>query len=278
MPRARRKIRTRLLVLLAAALLAGWAFWIEPARLVVREHELDLPNWPAQLAGLRLALISDLHIGAPHWDLERLAELVQEANAHQPELVLLAGDYLFTGARFGRWVEPESIATELSQLRAPLGVLAVLGNHEWWSDALRVRRALEQRGIVVLHNQVQRLEQSVPFYVAGIGDPFTGHDDLAGTIERVPGDAPFLVLVHGPDVFPQVPSRAALTLAGHTHGGQVWLPILGRPIVPSRHGQRYAAGHVVEDGRHLFVTTGVGTSILPVRFGVPPEIVLLRLR
>jgi predicted MPP superfamily phosphohydrolase len=265
-------------LLLALALLASWAFWIEPARLVVREQELDVPNWPEQLAGLRVALISDLHIGAPHWDLQRLAELVQEANLRQPELVLLAGDYLFTGARFGRWVEPESIAAELSQLKAPLGTLAVLGNHEWWSDAQRVRRALQQRGIVVLDNQVQRLAGNVPFYVAGIGDPFTGNDDVEGTLALVPPATPFLVLVHGPDVFPQVGPRAALTLAGHTHGGQVWLPFVGRPIVPSSYGQRYAAGHVVEGGRHLFVTTGVGTSILPVRFGVPPEIVLLNLR
>jgi uncharacterized protein len=264
-------------LLLVGAVLAGWALWLEPRRLVMREQTLDVPNWPAELEGLRLALISDLHVGAPHWDLERLSQLVEETNTRQPELVLLAGDYLFTGPRFGRWIEPEAIALVLSKLRAPLGTLAVLGNHEWWSDAHRMRKALEQQGIVVLENQAKQLHGRAPFYVVGVGDPFTGHDDVEHAQSLVPAASPFLVLVHSPDVFPQVAARAALTLAGHTHGGQVQLPFLGRPIVPSSFGQRYAAGHVVEGGRHLFVTTGVGTSILPVRLGVPPEVVLLTL-
>ncbi|MEY4544819.1 MAG: hypothetical protein RL685_1014 [Pseudomonadota bacterium] len=277
--RRSRAVRVARACLLVAALaLALWGFWLEPRRLVVRERELDVPNWPAELAGLRVVLISDLHIGAPHWDLERLAALVQEVNARQPELVLLAGDYLINGVRLGRWIDPESIARELSKLQAPLGTLAVLGNHEWWNDAPRARRALESQGIVVLENQVQRVLGRASFYVVGVGDPFTDHDDVEAAQAQVPPDAPFLVLVHSPDVFPQVSASAALTLAGHTHGGQVQLPFLGRPIVPSSYGQRYAAGHIVEDGRHLYVTTGVGTSILPVRFGVPPEVVLLSLR
>jgi predicted MPP superfamily phosphohydrolase len=86
------------------------------------------------------------------------------------------------------------------------------------------------------------------------------------------------LITHNPDLFPEVPDRVALTLAAHTHGGQVYLPLIGRPIVPSRYGERYAAGHIVERGRHLFVTVGLGTSILPVRFLVPPEIALLDVR
>lgn len=282
--RARSGRRSRVFVvaracsLVVASALALWGFWLEPRRLVVREQELDVPSWPAELAGLRVALISDLHIGAPHWDLERLAELVQEVNDRHPELVLLAGDYLINGVRLGRWIDPESIARELGKLQSPLGTLAVLGNHEWWNDAPRARRALESQGIVVLENQAKRVLGRAPFYVVGVGDPFTGHDDVEGAQAQVPASSPFLVLVHSPDVFPQVAASAALTLAGHTHGGQVQLPFLGRPIVPSSYGQRYAAGHVVENGRHLFVTTGVGTSILPVRFGVPPEVVVLSLR
>jgi predicted MPP superfamily phosphohydrolase len=93
----------------------------------------------------------------------------------------------------------------------------------------------------------------------------------------VPQDEPVLLLTHNPDVFPDVPARVTLTLAGHTHGGQVALPILGRPVVPSRYGQRYADGLVMEDGRALFVSSGIGTSILPVRFRVPPEIAIVTL-
>jgi predicted MPP superfamily phosphohydrolase len=96
-------------------------------------------------------------------------------------------------------------------------------------------------------------------------------------LARVPADEPVLLLTHNPDVFPDVPPRVALTLAGHTHGGQVALPILGRPVVPSRYGQRYAYGLVVEGGRALFVSPGIGTSLLPVRFRVPPEISMVTL-
>ena len=111
----------------------------------------------------------------------------------------------------------------------------------------------------------------------GLADLWTREPDVVGPLRDIPDDEPVIVLTHSPDVFPQVPVRVVLTLAGHTHAGQVVLPLLGRPIVPSRFGQRYAIGHVEEDGRHLFVTPGVGTSIIPVRFGVPPEISLLTL-
>jgi predicted MPP superfamily phosphohydrolase len=258
---------------------AAWAFWLEPRRLVFRELSLDLPHWPAELGGLRLALISDLHVGSPHWDLPRLARLVEQTNQRQPDLVLLAGDYLIDGVKFGTWVDPESIARELGKLQAPLGTLAVLGNHDWWNDGPRVRRALQSQGIVVLENQVRELSHAGrEFYVAGVGDPVTGHDAVREALAQVPAPAPFLVLVHSPDAFPEVDERASLTLAGHTHGGQVCLPWIGCPVVPSLYGQRFVAGHIVEGGRHLFITTGVGTSIFPVRFGVSPEVVLLSLR
>ncbi|MEO8180032.1 MAG: metallophosphoesterase [Deltaproteobacteria bacterium] len=268
------------LALVALALgCAVWAFWLEPRRLVFRELSLDVPRWPAELGGLRLALISDLHIGSPYWDLERLARLIAETNRRQPDLVLLAGDYLIDGVKFGSWVDPEAIARELGAVQAPLGTVAVLGNHDWWNDGVRVRRALESQGILVLENQAYAFTHAGrEFYVVGVGDPLTGHAAVPEALAQVPPAAPFLVLVHGPDAFPAIDERASLTLAGHTHGGQVCLPWIGCPIVPSSYGQRFVAGHVVEGGRHLFITSGVGTSIFPVRFGVPPEVVLLRLR
>jgi len=155
----------------------------------------------------------------------------------------------------------------------------VLGNHDWWNDGYRVRRALREHGITVLENEALALERGGQrFFVVGLADALTRQIRLDEALAAVPEGAPFVVLAHEPDIFPEVPERAALTLAGHTHGGQVRLPLLGRLVVPSRYGQRYAAGHVVEGQRHLFVTSGVGTSIFPVRFGVPPEIALLTLR
>jgi predicted MPP superfamily phosphohydrolase len=267
-----------LTLLLAAVLLGGWAFWLEPQRLVVHEETLDVPHWPEELRGFRLALLSDLHVGSPYWGLADLERLVERVNQERPELVLLAGDYMINGIQFGEWVDPESIARVLAGLDAPLGVVAVLGNHDWWSDGQRVRRAFESAGIVVLENEsraIQRGDQR--FHVVGLADQLTRRVRLDPALAGVPEGSPFLLLAHEPDVFVRVPERASLTLAGHTHGGQVRLPLIGRPVIPSRYGQRFAAGHIVEEGRHLFVTTGVGTSVFPVRFGVPPEIAILNL-
>ena len=178
----------------------------------------------------------------------------------------------------GTFVEPEPIAEELKRLRAPLGVYAVLGNHDWWFDGERVTRALRGAGLGVLENQAVRIERGGgAFWLAGIADLWTRTPDVHGTLRQVSTDDPVLMFTHNPDIFPGVPPRVSLTLAGHTHGGQVNLPLLGRPVVPSRFGQRYAFGHVVERGRHLFVRGGVGTSIIPVRFRVPPEVVILNL-
>ena len=101
--------------------------------------------------------------------------------------------------------------------------------------------------------------------------------DIRGTLAQVAGSEPVIVFTHTPDIFPEIPDRVSLTLAAHTHGGQMHFPLFGRPMVPSRYGQRYACGHVVEGGRHLYVTPGVGLSIIPVRLGVPPEITLLEI-
>ncbi len=115
-------------------------------------------------------------------------------------------------------------------------------------------------------------------WLAGIADLWTRTPDIDKALAMVVDDGPVLMFTHNPDLFPRVPARVALTLAGHPHGGQVDLPLLGRLVVPSEFGARYADGHVVEEGRHLFVSSGVGTSILPVRFRVPPEVVVLTLR
>lgn len=259
-------------------MLALWAIVIGPRRLVVHRETLEVPRWSAEHDALRVALLSDLHVGSPHWGSARIRELVARTNGEKPDLVLLAGDYVIDNVPLGTKVEPETIAAVLGELRAPLGVVAVLGNHDWWNDGERIGRALRARGIVVLENEVHTVTHAgKPLSVVGLADAMTRTPRAKQTLDAVPTGASAIVLVHEPDTFPEVDERPAITLAGHTHGGQVALPLLGRLVVPSAFGQRYAAGHVVEGGRHLFVTTGVGTSILPVRFGVPPEIVILTL-
>ena len=267
--------RALLLLFCLGLALAVDAFWIEPARLVVNRQELQLPNWPSPLSGLRVALVSDLHVGSRHWGLTQLHELVARVNAEQPDLILLGGDYVVDAQH----VAAEPIAEELGQLRAPLGVIAVLGNHDWWTNGPRIRTAFEAQGIRVLDDEARRVDaRGKSFCVLGLRDEYARNRSVSWQLSRALPGLPLLVLVHEPDVFHELGEQPSLTLAGHTHGGQVNLPWLGRLIVPSRFGQRYAAGHIVENGRHLYVTTGVGTSILPVRFGVPPEIALLTLR
>jgi uncharacterized protein len=261
-----------------AVVAAGlWAFWLEPATLTVVEERISLRGAPSR--SIRIAILTDLHVGSPFNGLTRLREIVERTNASRPDIVCILGDLVIQGVVGGRLVAPEAIAAELKNLRAPLGVVAVLGNHDAWLDHDRVRNALEQHGIRVLEETAARYETSTgAFWFAGVSDLWTGRHDIAAALAAVKADgAPVILLTHNPDLFPRVPDTVSLTLAGHTHGGQVRLPIAGRPIVPSRFGQRFAAGHVVEDGRHLFVATGVGTSILPVRFRVPPTVVMLTL-
>jgi predicted MPP superfamily phosphohydrolase len=263
----------------ATAGLAGWALWIEPRRIVVRRRDLTLPDWPAPLDGLRVALISDLHAGAPHVGAERVARVAALVDEQGADLVCLLGDFVDVEVTFGGEVAPEAMAAPLGRLRAPLGAVAVLGNHDWRTDGPRVARALRDAGVTVLEDEATSVGvNGVELWIAGLADATERIPDVAATIGAVPAGAPLLLLSHDPDVFPSVRDRAALTLSGHTHGGQVNLPPLRSRVTPSLFGDRYGRGHVVEHGRHLFVTSGVGTSAHPVRLGRPPEIVVLTLR
>lgn len=270
--------RTAVAAGIVAVCLGAWAFWLEPASLAVVEDELSL-NWPGDRA-LRVAVLADLHVGSPFNGIPKLRATVDRTNAAKPDLICILGDLVIQGVLGGRFVPPEEIAVELSRLRAPAGVVAVLGNHDAWLGRDRVAKTLEASGIRVIEESAVRLTTLAgPVWVAGISDLWTGRHDISAALELVANDgAPVLLLTHHPDVFPLVPARVTLTLAGHTHGGQVRFPFFGAPIVPSRFGQRFAAGHVVEGGRHLFVATGVGTSILPVRFSVPPAVNILTLK
>lgn len=266
--------------LLAAALLfpALWAFVVEPSRLVVIEKTIGMKAWPSGLNGLRIAAIADIHAGSPFIDEKKLRRLVELTNATRPDVIVLLGDYMVRDSWHSSQLQPEKIAQALKSLHASHGVYAVLGNHDWWYDVSHVRAAFAANGIRIIDNDVVRLEKNGrAFYVVGIADAWSLTDDISGTASRVPPGDPAIALTHNPDILPRLPPTFLLTLAGHTHGGQVNLPFIGRRIVPSEFGQRYAAGHVEEEGKHLFVTTGVGTSVFPVRFRVPPEIAVLTL-
>ncbi len=267
---------------------SSYAFAYEPRfRLVVTPYRVRPPGWPAGGRALRISVIADIHACDPWMPLSRVEEIVAVSNDLKPDVVVLLGDFV-AGLRHFRTdlVPPAQWGRALSRLQAPLGTHAILGNHDWWSDVAAVRGALSSHGIAVMENDavLLRPDDGPPFWLAGLGDQlahplghgrFRGVDDLAGTLARVDADAPVILAAHEPDIFARMPERVSLTLAGHTHGGQVALPFVGRMIVPSAYGDRYAYGHVVENGRHLIVSGGLGCSMIPVRFGVPPEIVMV---
>lgn len=264
--------------LLTATVLGLWAFAFEPASLTTQTYELRIPHWHADLAGLRVAVLADLHVGSPYNGIANLRKIVDLTNSLNPDLVVVPGDLVITKVFGGNFVPPEELATVLAQLKPPLGVWATLGNHDYWLDAPRVAAALEKERIGVLQDDAVRIQKgNVHFWLVGISDLWEGPHDVKKAISQVKDDAPVLMFTHNPDIFPTLTNRFSLLIAGHTHGGQVNFPIFGRPKVPSNYGERYAHGHVVENGRHLFVSTGLGTSDFAVRFRVPPEVTLLEL-
>jgi len=264
---------------LCALGLGLWAFWLEPASLNNEDHELTLPGWPNSCDGLRVAVLADLHVGSPFNGVDKLEQIVDLTLKAKPDLILLAGDYTIHGVVGGNFVAPEIIVKELSRLAAPLGVYAVLGNHDNRDGARRIRTALESNRIQVLDDDSVPLKLAeCRIWLAGLSDLWTGKRAYHAALALIPEGAPTVAFTHNPDSFPVLPKPVTLTIAGHTHGGQVRLPLLGRLVVPSDYGERYAIGHVVENGRHLFVSPGLGTSIFPVRFLVPPEVSVLTLR
>jgi len=269
----------RLALILALAALGLYAFWWEPSGLRATVHPIELRAGADSLHGLRIAVIADLHAGAPYIGEAKIDEAVSLANAARPDLILIAGDLVSRGVLGGRSISMNTIGAGLAPLRAPLGVYAVLGNHDHWDDAPAIAAALRRAGIRVLSNEAVLLHaRGQSLYLVGIDDSVTGHDDPRRALHGVPIGATALCLTHSPDLFPALPDTCSLTIAGHTHGGQVDLPLLGRLIVPSKYGQRYAAGFVCESRKCLFVSTGIGTSIIPVRFHVPPEVSILEIR
>jgi uncharacterized protein len=267
-------------------LIAGYAGAIEPGwRLTVTEYGLTPPGWPRDFA-LKIVVIADPHAAEPYMSAAHIEEIVSATNALAPDLVVLLGDFEANHNFVTRSVPEKTWARLWAQCRAPLGVRAILGNHDWWFNQSRIRAALDAAGIPVMENDAIRLAyRGRPFWLLGLGDQiahirapghFEGVDDLPGTLAKVADGAPVILLAHEPDIFVDVPERISLTLAGHTHGGQIRMFGFS-PVVPSRYGNRFAYGHIVERGRHMIVSGGLGCSVAPVRLGVPPEVVLVRL-
>jgi len=259
------------------------AFLWEPETLVVRRVDVESRTWKG--APLRIGVISDTHMGAPHMSVGRLKSIVRQMNSEHPDIVVLLGD--FAGGHVAAAQRSEgdrktllSGIPPLKELQAPLGIWSVLGNHDWWYDGPAIRQALEAQGIHVLENERALLQrEGGAFWVGGLSDYESQRSlpSYTDTLADLPGGDPILILTHWPDVFAAAPHEVALTLAGHTHCGQVNLPLAGRLIHASEGSEKWPCGLYDERGRKLYVTGGLGTSVLPVRFNQPPEIAVVTL-
>lgn len=259
-----------------------YAWFVEPNQLVVQRVEIVSEDWRGP--PLTIAAISDTHVGGPHVDAARMGRIVQRINALRPEMVVLLGDYV-NGHKhpFERTpAENQEITGGIAvfaAIRARYGVVGVIGNHDVWYDRTDVQSAMENAGVATLWNRhiVIRRSGGEPIVVAGLADFTTGEPNFADALDGAPEGANTIVISHSPDPFAEMPRGPALMLAGHGHCGQVTIPFVGRPIVPLVN-ERYACGLVQEDGKQMYVTGGIGTSMIPVRFLNPPEIVLITLR
>lgn len=278
---------------LVAAGLGGYAIFFEPLRKPrVTEYRVRSERFAffrqRNKRGLRIAVLSDLHACRLWMDAPRITQIVAQANALEPDLVLLLGDYVS-----GIWpkqrsnIPLESWSAALAGLFAPLGRFAVLGNHDCRFGAESVTKALEDVGIPVLHNTAIQLRTSAGarFWIGGLGDQkafriargrYTGADDFERTVSQVRGDTdPFILMAHEPEIFQRTSGRVDLLLSGHTHGGQVHLPFIGPLYTPRRMPKSHLHGHVFDGNRQMIVSGGLGCSRIPLRFLMPPEIVMI---
>lgn len=292
MIKTQRKWRWRwvfLAALVLGAYLALQAFWFVPRSLTVREIAIQSPEWRGP--PLKIALVSDIHGDEFHMPVSRIKAIAADVTALKPDIVLLGGDYVgghfrksgLPGAASINRTKAENMAEAdtllaLENFSAPLGVFAVMGNHDCWWDCAQVRSLIGLAGVRLLENKAKKIQRpNGSFWVVGLEDGQTQNPDFSVATEGIPVDADVLTLVHNPGLFRWPSNKAAFQFSGHSHGGQVRFPFIGAPVRMSRYTEETVNQPLVKDGRILVVTTGVGTVGLPVRFGVPPEIVLLKL-
>ncbi|HMO75949.1 MAG TPA: metallophosphoesterase [Sphingopyxis sp.] len=272
----RRWLRWAALLFLLGLLLIGRGLWNAGADPIVRTASVAVADWPAGEPPMRVLLISDTHVAGPDMPPERLRAILRRFNALKPDLLLVAGDF-HSGKYFAtRHYSASEQTAPFGEARARLGVIAVIGNHDHWADAKAIEAGLRARGVTVLNNGAVRRG---PLIVGGVDDWFTEHADLPATYAAMDalGAGPRILVIHSPDVVPDLPAPVAAVFAGHTHCGQIAPPLIGALTYSSAYGDRFACGDMTDKGQRLFVGAGLGTSILPLRYGVPPDVWLVTL-
>ena len=259
-------------LLLAGLVLGGLLYWGAVREPVVRQTSVSLGTWEADRAPIRVLFLSDIHVAGPDMPPSRLTRIVAQVNATKPDLILIGGDLVSDKSVATQRYAVDAAVRPLDDLHAPLGVYAVLGNHDHWRDTEAFREALPKFGIVLLENEVREVG---PLQLAGIGDEFTGNDDPAAIKAALRPGIPAIGFTHSPDVFPRLDGALDLLFAGHTHCGQIVLPLIGAPATMSQYGDRFACGRIDESDGIVFVSAGLGTSLLPIRLGARPDMWLV---
>jgi uncharacterized protein len=240
----------------------------------ITRRDIWLGRLPPSHEGLRIVHLTDIHHSL-FTPLEFVERAVHLANELEPDLVALTGDYVTLSPAY---IWP--VASALGKLRAPLGVYAVLGNHDFQVDADEITRALAARHVRVLRNAHRRLrDHGSALWIAGVDDLWWRADDLSAALHDIPHRDPKILLCHNPLGIHRAAAHGVdLVLAGHTHGGQVRLPVVGSLRGRSKLGERFVEGWNRLDGTQIYVNRGIGKVLIPLRFNCPPEIACLRLR
>lgn len=260
----------------AAACFAD-ALWLEPNWLQITRREIRMPGWPPVLDGLRVGLAADLHFRGQARDFDLLGELVRKANAEALDLMVMPGDFIDSDAGL-----VPALAEILRGLTAQHGVFGALGNHDGWNaDPGMIRKKFGRAGIPILVNESHLVSiRGQTVAICGTDSVWAGVPDPKKMLQGVASDVPVIALVHEPDFFDEMKSirPGVLQVSGHTHGGQCRVPLVGiAPVLP-RFGRKYPYGIYEAGESRLFVTRGVGTTGLRVRFACPPELAVLTLR
>ncbi len=252
-----------------------WCFFIEPSLLGVNIQSKQ--KWP--IKPLKIAFFSDLHAGSPHINESYIKKLVGQINSMNPDIILVGGDLVINGVVGGKFMDIKDIVLLLNELKAPLGKFVVLGNHDWWNDGDHIKNVLIRNGYKVLENEsvLVQLSENNKFWLVGIGDRYTDHSDPKKAFSKTNELWPKIAFMHDPASLFEIKNKFFLSLAGHTHGGQVFVPGIGAIITPGDAPSNWAKGWTEFELGSLFVSQGVGTSILPIRFNAPPEFIILNL-
>lgn len=266
-----------LLLFLSFNAIVARGLWNASRDPIVRRATLLLDDWPADAPPMRILFLSDTHVAGPNMPPERLTGILTTlSNQLQPDIILAAGDF-HSGMDFAtRHYSPRQQTQPFASASAPLGIVAVMGNHDHWANARAIARGLRAAGVTLLDNQAVRRG---PLIIGGLDDMVTHHARVRDTLREMDalGEGPRILLSHSPDIIPSLPRRFDLIVAGHTHCGQVRFAGIGGIYYSSRFGDRFDCGLKVDNGQRLVVTAGIGTSILPIRFGAPSDVWLLTL-